>query len=91
VHGIVRRELDEKAAYMGPRIASDMRAPVPGVGLVGFDQAVEVLRVKEYRRKLFLEAARFTGMALADFLEDREGWHGLDRQEKTEEIARGSS
>lgn len=88
VHGIVRRHIDEKAAFMGSRIKEDLSLGALGIGTVSpFDAAVEVLRVKEFRRGLLQQAAAMTGMQLADFLEDREGWHGIDRQERVEKIA----
>ena len=88
VHGVVRRELDENAAFQGQRIAEDMRLGVVGMGSASpFDTAVEVLRVKEFRRSLLKEAGAWAGVQLADFLEDREGWHGIERQERVEKIA----
>lgn len=87
VHGVVRRPLSEKAAFKGQRHAEQFHNPAP-IGGPTFDDAVEVLQVREFRRKLLIEAATGSGMQLADFLEDREGWHGLDRQESTEKIAR---
>jgi hypothetical protein len=80
VHGAVRLELPEKAAYMGNRIADDMRAGVFG----SMEQSIEVLKVRELRRGLLSDAAMQAGYQLADFLQDREGWHGIDRQEARE-------
>lgn len=81
-HGCIRREIDERAAYMGDRIVDDMRASAElGIGLVSFDEACRIMRVKEIRRGLMEIAAHQCSMALCDFLEDREGWHGVDRQD----------
>ena len=90
VHGVVRREISEKAAYMGPRIKEDLElgAIAADMGTTPFDATVEVLRVREFRRGLLRDAAAWAGLQLADFLQDREGWHGLDRQEATEKIAK---
>lgn len=85
VHGRLRREIHEKAAYIGNRIVNEMKAGAAmGIPLVSFEEAVEVMRVKELRRGLLVSAATQVGGALADHLEDREGWHGLDRQERVE-------
>ena len=78
-HAAINRELSEKAAFMGDRIVPEMR-----FGALKFDDVVDVMRVREFRRGLLIEAARMAGMQIADFLEDREGWHGADRQESTE-------
>jgi hypothetical protein len=49
---------------------------------ISFNDAVEILEVKELRRKEFIQDATRMGMALVDHLEDKEGWHGLYRQEQ---------
>lgn len=83
VHAKLRREIHEDAAYMGDRIVSDMKASADlGIGLMTFDEAVRVMKRKEFRRQLLVSAAQQCGAALADYLEDKEGWHGLDRQER---------
>lgn len=87
VHGIVRREIDDEAAYKGDRIADDFTFNA-SIGAVPFKSAVEVLRVREFRKHLLIESARQLGHQLTDFLEDREGWHGLDRQEGVERSLR---
>lgn len=87
VHAKIRREIHEDAAYIGNRIVDEMRAGADiGIPLVSFETAVEIMKRKEFRRGLLMSAASQCGEALANFLEDREGWHGIDRQEKTENI-----
>lgn len=46
-----------------------------------FEQVVEVLRTKEYRKDLFLDAATSLGRLLAERMEDAEGWHDASRIE----------
>lgn len=53
--------------------------PVPG--LVKFEHAVAILKRREFRKDLFIEAARRIGALLAERMEDAEGWHGIKRQE----------
>lgn len=87
VHGRIRREIPEDAAYMGNRIVGEMRASAElGIGLVSFGEACRIMHTKEFRRDLMADAARQCSLALCDFLEDREGWHGVDRQDTAEEL-----
>jgi len=45
------------------------------------EETVKVLKRREYRKDLFgFEAARL-GKLLAEHMEDKEGWHGIERQE----------
>lgn len=89
VHGVVRHEIDEQAAFMGDRIADDVRSGLyAGPGETPFDSVVKVLKVRQFRKRLLIESARNVGHQLADFLEDREGWHGLDRQVGVEQALR---
>jgi hypothetical protein len=82
VHGRLRREIHQDAAFIGTRAVDELKA---GVLFGGLEQAVELMRVREFRRKLLISAATQCGAALADHLEDREGWHGIERQERIEE------
>ena len=88
VHGVVNRLIGRDVAYQGPRVAEDLRELGP-LGLMSFDDAVEILKVKEFRRGKLVYCAQMMGEQMANFLEDREGWHGLDRQEATERRAQG--
>lgn len=76
------RPLPREAAFMGERIGDEVSAGVYG----SFDQVVEVLKVKELRRGLLADTAMEAGYQIADFLQDREGWHGIERQETTRKI-----
>lgn len=56
--------------------------PSPMVsGLIGFGDAVAILKRREYRKDLFTEAAQRLGTLLAERMEDAEGWHDASRQE----------
>lgn len=51
------------------------------LGLVGFDGAVQMMKVKEIRKGLFKRAAERLGALLAERMEDAEGWHDPSRVE----------
>ena len=51
-----------------------------------FKATVHVLRRREYRRHLFEDTATRMGKLLANRMEDKEGWHGVDRQEKLDRM-----
>lgn len=55
-----------------------------------FDQAVEVLRTKQFRKDLFLDVAASLGRLLAERMEDAEGWHDESRVEPARRELRGS-
>jgi hypothetical protein len=55
-------------------------------GTTTVDSAVEVLKCRQLRRDDFIKDAKRMGMALADYLEDKEGWHGERRQTMIEEL-----
>jgi hypothetical protein len=89
VHGVVCREVSDDAAFIGERVVDEMRLGVyfDPTAESPLDAVVKKMQAREFRRKLLIQAATNTGGMLADFLEDREGWHGIDRQERTEKIA----
>ncbi len=53
----------------------------PVTGIAHFTEAVDILKRREYRKDLFIEAARRIGALLAERMEDAEGWHDASRQE----------
>lgn len=53
-----------------------------------FTTAVEVMRRREIRKDMFAGEARRLGILLAERLEDKEGWHGVERQEKLKDWGR---
>lgn len=91
VHGVACRDLPREAAFIGDRAVEEARmglAPrMPGDGPL--DGMVRMFRAREFRRELLVEAAKGAAHQLSDFLSDREGWNGLDRQESTERHLKG--
>ena len=56
-----------------------------GIGLVSMDQAVTLMRTREMRKDLFIQAATRLGALLAERMEDAEGWHDASRIEPARE------
>lgn len=50
-------------------------------GTLSMTQAVEVLRSREFRKSLFKDAAWQLSQMLAEYMEDAEGWHDIERVE----------
>lgn len=70
--------LDERTARNFARIRP-LRDELPG--LVSMETVVEVLRLKEFRKHLFVGEATRLGRLLAERMEDAEGWHDYSRIE----------
>ena len=51
-------------------------------GTQTMDEVIKVLECREFRRKELIAWATNLGRAIANHLEDSEGWHGLDRQDR---------
>lgn len=65
-------------------ITSLMHIEPPSPSLVGkgdFNRVAEVLRLKQYRRDLFVKQCQCLGELLAERMEDAEGWHDVSRME----------
>lgn len=90
VHGVIVQEITRDAAYIGNRAVDDTRFAAE-IGMGVFEDTVKMIKVKELRRESLIAVARNGAQRLADYLEDREGWHGLDRQESAESRARNAS
>ena len=82
VHGRRQVEICQDAAYMGSRIVGEVRSGF----LATMADVVRVMQVKEFRKQLLVDEAARAGACLADFLEDREGWHGIERKERIDEM-----
>jgi len=65
----------------GDRHVEELRYPMPGVG-PAFNQVVETLRLRDVRRDLLKSSAKNLGAQMASYMEDEEGWHGTDRQDR---------
>lgn len=50
-------------------------------GLLPFDAAVQVLKRRQFRKDMFMQAATHIGAQLAERMEDAEGWHDTSRVE----------
>lgn len=81
IHARRRTEVSEDCAFMSTRIVEDMKAPIK---TMNFEQAVNVMRLKEFRKKILIQVAANCGAQLAEQLEDREGWYGIERAERIE-------
>ena len=63
---------------------------LPGaVPLDSFEQVVDVMRRREFRKDTFTHEARRLGTLLAERMEDAEGWHDTSRIEPAKEQLRG--
>ena len=51
----------------------------PGWGKTPFTMTVERIRVREFRKTLFINEARRLGLLIAERMEDAEGWHEESR------------
>lgn len=66
----------DQEVRIGPRAIDEMRA---GVG--SFDATIQLMKTREFRKRLFIEAATRLGALLAERMEDAEGWHDASRIE----------
>lgn len=60
-----------------PRAVDEMKAGLSG----RMDQTVRLMKVREFRKSLFIRAAERLGALLAERMEDAEGWHDASRIE----------
>jgi hypothetical protein len=72
------------------RFVDEMKAGLAFVGSrnMRMDETVNVLRKREFRREFLLHAAKKLAARLADYIEDKEGWHGDDRRDRIKEVER---
>lgn len=59
-------------------------APHPDIPLHTFEEMVTILKRKTFRRDILKDTALRLAGQIANYLEDREGWHGEDRRESAE-------
>jgi hypothetical protein len=52
-----------------------------GISVMDVTAAVEIMRVKKFRRELFVCLAQRLAAQMADRMEDAEGWHDASRIE----------
>lgn len=65
---------------ISPRAVDEMKA-----GFGSFDETVRLMKVKEFRKDLFMQTAERLGALLAERMEDAEGWHDKSRIEPARE------
>jgi hypothetical protein len=70
--------VDIEVESFGERLAGEMSLGISGLN---FDQTAEVILERRMRTDKLEMAARLLGKRLAEYLEDREGWHGERRQD----------
>lgn len=73
--------LDESVASDIERVPPLPERGPPGVGMNTFEEAVEVLQTRQFRKDLFIAQAHNLGALLAERMEDAEGWHDQSRVE----------
>ena len=89
VHAQRVSEVPEYVAFKGERYKDDLTDPFTRLGDPDpFETVVEAMKVRELRKHKLAEYCKNMGYTIAEHLEDREGWHGLDRQEKTNDYYR---
>jgi hypothetical protein len=78
---VARMAVDIPDMVMSERMVSEIKSALGPMGY-SFDDVVKIMKKREWRRKeLQILAVQLFGQ-LADYLEDVEGWHGEDRQDK---------
>ncbi len=55
------------------------------IGVGDFNNAVRLMRMREFRKDLFIRTSAQLGTQLAERMEDAEGWHDADRIEPARE------
>ena len=70
----------DQALRISVRAVEDLKMGAE-LGVTTFDDAVELIRTKELRRKVFIKTAERLAGYLADLMEDAEGWHDPERVE----------
>lgn len=71
-------------AYIRP--LSDYFPGELSFGASPLEEPVKILRKRELRKDLFAREAHRLGESLAEYMEDKEGWHGTDRRDRIREI-----
>lgn len=56
--------------------------PPAELGLATFSDVVTILKRQQFRKDLFVREATRLGHLLAERMEDKEGWHGMEREER---------
>lgn len=78
----------QKAA-LHPDIVEAMGLEPHEVPMNSFEETIEILRERQFRKELFVSEATRLGNLLAERMEDAEGWHDQSRVEPAKEQLRG--
>ena len=80
---VVRFPADEAFAELV--IPLNVRPPCP-YEVTKIDDVIDIMRKKVIRKERLADLCVRMGHLLAERLEDEEGWHGLDRQQRCLEL-----
>jgi hypothetical protein len=72
-----RKAIGVDAFTFGERFVVPPPGPFDGLS---FDNVVERIQKKEFRKDILETECLRLGRAMGEHLEDKEGWHGVDRQ-----------
>lgn len=61
----------------------DFNLNIPKPFLGGLEDMAQAMKARQRRRDLLVRQALQMGEGFADFLDDADGWHGEERQDKT--------
>ena len=73
--------LSSNVAEKCQRVPPPSEMPFASAGMEPFEEVVEMIWTRQFRKDLFMDQARNLGALLAERMEDAEGWHDLSRVE----------
>lgn len=79
----------DNALRISSRAVNMLKFPGP-IPEVTFDDAIEMIRTKEVRRGILIQAAEQLAGQLCNLLEDAEGWHDPSRIENARKAIGGT-
>ena len=81
----MRIDLDDYTARQFNHIEPPIQHSVPwlsgATALQNFEQVVEIIKCREFRKDVFMRECQRLGALLAERMEDAEGWHDASRIE----------
>jgi hypothetical protein len=75
----------DEALHISSRAVDEMKAGLSGSP----DNTVSLMRSRDLRRSTLVKIAKNLANQMADRMEDAEGWHDLDRQDRASESLGG--
>lgn len=82
VYGRTIHEVAMGVRHCVGRELEKLEPPAPLLRPMSFEEVAAVLKKRQLRKDEFMDAAKRLGQKLAESMEDKEGWHGEDRQTK---------